>query len=68
RPAERHAIARQPAEFARDGRSAALPDLAAHLSAPPATSIDMLTASFFPAVAAATNAGWQHEQSSATSL
>jgi len=28
----------------------------------------MLTASFFPTVAAATNAGWQHEQSSATSL
>jgi len=28
----------------------------------------MLTASFFPTVAAATNSGWQHEQSSATSL
>lgn len=66
-PAEGHAIAGQLAKFALAERSAAQPDLAAHLSAPPDPSIEMLTASFFPTVAAA-NAGWQHEQSSGTSL
>jgi hypothetical protein len=57
-PADGHAIARQLAEFALAERSAAQPDMAAHLSAPPAPSIEMLTAVYFQAVAAA-NAGWQ---------
>lgn len=59
-PAAGHAIASPPTEFALAGRSAAQPDPAAHRSGQPAPSIEMLTASFFQTVAAATNAGWQH--------
>ncbi len=52
------ADASQLAEFALAARSASPFDRAAHLSAPSAPSIEMLTAVYFQTVVGA-NAGWQ---------
>ncbi len=57
-PAEGHALARQWAEYALVERRASHRDMAAHLSAPPAPSVELLTAAYFQTVAAA-NAGWR---------
>lgn len=56
-PADGHALARQLAEFALAERGARDRDMAAHLSAPPPASLELMTAVYFQAVAAA-NAGW----------
>ncbi len=55
-PSEGHTLARQMAEIALDERSAAHRDMAAHLSDPPAPSIEALTAAYFQAVAVVNDA------------
>lgn len=56
-PAEGHALARQLAEQALTERTSSWRDMAEHLSAPPAPSVEALTVAYFQAIAAA-NAGW----------
>ena len=58
-PAEGHALARKLAEFALAERSISHRDMAAHLSAEAAPSIEMLTAFYFQPIAAA-NGAWRH--------
>jgi hypothetical protein len=58
-PAEGHALARKLAEFALAERSTSHRDVAAHLSAPPNPSVEMLTALYFQATTAA-NGAWRH--------
>ena len=59
-PADGHALARHLAELALAERNASQRDMAAHLSASPAPSIETLSAVYFQTVAAA-NAGWQRQ-------
>lgn len=56
--AQGHELARKLAEFALAERSASHRDVAAHLSAGPAPSVEMLTALYFQTVTAA-NGAWQ---------
>jgi hypothetical protein len=56
-PADGHALARKLAWQALAERASSSYDMASQLSAPPAPSLEALTAAYFQAVAAA-NAGW----------
>jgi hypothetical protein len=57
-PAEGHALAGKLAEFALAERGTSHHDMAAHLSASPAPSLEILTAQYFQIVAAA-NGAWR---------
>lgn len=57
-PTAGHALAHQLALEALAERGRSHRDMAAHLAAPPAPPIEILTASYFQTVAAA-NGGWQ---------
>jgi hypothetical protein len=57
-PAEGHALARKLAEFALAERSTSHRDMASHLSTGPTPSVEMLTAVYFQAIAAA-NGAWR---------
>ena len=57
-PSEGHALARKLAELALAERSAPHRDMAAHLSSPPAPSVEVLTALYFQTIAAA-NGAWR---------
>ena len=56
-PSDGHALARQLAASALAERTASTSDMAAHLSAPAAPSLEALTAAYFQVVAVA-NTGW----------
>jgi hypothetical protein len=57
-PADGHALAHELAQLALAEPAASNRDMAAHLSAPPPPSVEMLAAAYFQTVAVA-NAGWQ---------